>query len=303
MKRRRIFLLEDRLQNSLLDQDNFLAVNDLQRTTSIDDADILAGRRMRSFTEQVIEKGRLNILWTHEPFFSDHAEPCIRLHGGIVHVFNVYNGNVYTDNFYDMRRGPELPKFKKDSLNQPHCRKNIVALMTCKQNKVVVQGDDVSLTQIRNELAKDGRAEGSLDIYGRDWPSGIAIGESRFVNRAATKAAILRSYNYNLCMENTNWDYYTTEKIWDAVAGGCLPIYFPNEAFKQLPIADCVVRVDGSSSFVSIRAAIESIAVAELVDRMSALTDFYNRCVRLGLRDASRKRTRRLLSSFLRGHC
>lgn len=42
------------------------------------------------------------------------------------------------------------------------------------------------------------------------------------------KLEILKNYHFNLCFENTNTDYYCTEKIWDSIKAGCLPIYYGN---------------------------------------------------------------------------
>lgn len=62
-------------------------------------------------------------------------------------------------------------------------------------------------------------------MYGKEWPKGIALGESRSADWVQAKAAILDGYRFNICMENTDFDYYVTEKIWNAITARCLPIY------------------------------------------------------------------------------
>ena len=43
------------------------------------------------------------------------------------------------------------------------------------------------------------------------------------------KIETLKSYKYNICCENSLSEGYTTEKLFEALAGGCVPIYFGND--------------------------------------------------------------------------
>ena len=40
------------------------------------------------------------------------------------------------------------------------------------------------------------------------------------------KIDFLREYKFNICPENTNTDGYVTEKIFESIDGGCIPIYW-----------------------------------------------------------------------------
>ncbi|MEM6770055.1 MAG: glycosyltransferase family 10 [Bacteroidota bacterium] len=40
------------------------------------------------------------------------------------------------------------------------------------------------------------------------------------------KLALLHKYKFNLCPENTDAPGYVTEKLWHAIAAGCIPIYW-----------------------------------------------------------------------------
>lgn len=40
------------------------------------------------------------------------------------------------------------------------------------------------------------------------------------------KSDYLRNFKFNLCPENSNYSGYVTEKIFDAIASGCIPIYW-----------------------------------------------------------------------------
>jgi alpha(1,3/1,4) fucosyltransferase len=43
------------------------------------------------------------------------------------------------------------------------------------------------------------------------------------------KREFLQSYRFNLCPENSNYKGYVTEKIFDAIYAGCIPIYWGSD--------------------------------------------------------------------------
>lgn len=43
---------------------------------------------------------------------------------------------------------------------------------------------------------------------------------------ANNKLEYLKQFKFNLCPENTNFNGYVTEKIFDAIISGCIPIYW-----------------------------------------------------------------------------
>ena len=47
------------------------------------------------------------------------------------------------------------------------------------------------------------------------------------------KIAYLRQFRFNLCPENSNNRGYVTEKIFEAIAAGCIPIYWGNEGYPE----------------------------------------------------------------------
>ena len=47
------------------------------------------------------------------------------------------------------------------------------------------------------------------------------------------KLLYLKQFRYNICPENSNHRYYTTEKIFDAIRAGCIPIYWGSEGCPE----------------------------------------------------------------------
>ena len=47
------------------------------------------------------------------------------------------------------------------------------------------------------------------------------------------KIAYLRQFRFNLCPENSNYKGYVTEKVFEAIKAGCVPIYWGNEGYPE----------------------------------------------------------------------
>ena len=81
-----------------------------------------------------------------------------------------------------------------------------------------------------------------FDIYGRYSKAIYSLPAYR--GYASSKFETLSQYRYNLAIENSIEDWYISEKIFDALLCGCMPIYYgsekifdllPNEWFHFLP--------------------------------------------------------------------
>ena len=87
-------------------------------------------------------------------------------------------------------------------------------------------GRNIDLQEYRQELALLLQKWGFCDIYGSSWPASTTIeGTSREGAWWDAKREILENYAINIAFENTIIPNYVTEKIWDAVVCGCLPVY------------------------------------------------------------------------------
>jgi hypothetical protein len=76
---------------------------------------------------------------------------------------------------------------------------------------------NLDLFVLRQEIALAGYQRNLVDIYGKYWPAGISKEDSRGDGWWDRKTDLLRSYRFNLCLENTAYDHYCTGKIWDAI--------------------------------------------------------------------------------------
>lgn len=60
------------------------------------------------------------------------------------------------------------------------------------------------------------------------------------------KIAYLHQFKFNLCPENTNDKGYVTEKIFEAIQAGCVPIYWGNEGYPEPDILNpsAIIYID-----------------------------------------------------------
>jgi alpha(1,3/1,4) fucosyltransferase len=101
------------------------------------------------------------------------------------------------------------------------------------------------------------------------------------------KEKILMDYHFNLCLENTNFPYYCTEKIWDSIRFGCLPVYYGtgNEIYEDFPKGSFLDYAE-LGSIDKLFSYIEQITPDEFRERMNLCIRTYNAiCDKLKDRD------------------
>jgi hypothetical protein len=261
---------------------------------------------MRKFTSEICRLNRLNIVWTHEPFADSTTQFRVRdpEDRTNIYVFNLYNRNVYFDNFFyfqDRSSHPLNYIRSPTDLNVPYDNRKIVTLMTAKKFRTLINGVDVSLAVRRVDLALAGHAAGQMDVFGRNWPEGVALTESRYVaDRSNVKLDILRGYNFNFCPENTQWDYYVTEKFWEAVMGNCMPIYAPNRTLSMTIPDHLFINVNTMKNFDDIAAAVDSVGFVEFAERVNEMKRIIEYCRSRQFARHSRERRREHFVSVAR---
>ncbi len=109
----------------------------------------------------------------------------------------------------------------------------------------------IDLNCYRQDLALLGKSRSLCDLYGNNW-EGLAQEESGFCGADERlpwwerKLDLLATYRFNLAFENTNWPYYVTEKIWQSIKAGCLPVYWGQgnsiyETFETGQLCRCLL--------------------------------------------------------------
>jgi len=244
------------------------------------EADVIVCDRFpgKSFVEK--HKDKPFFLWTHEPRYNTSFVGVHGFAGATFHVCNAYTGDVFTtplaQHGYYVRT--MLPLCTPDTIRG---RGRVVMVATAKepgwgarQGPIIRNGKDIDLLAWRRRVALAWHKAGDLDIYGRNWPAGVAKERPFPADCFRDKVDnILPPYLFNFCPENTDIPNYVTEKIFGALAGGCLPVYhgsaetiykiFPRDSF-----VDCRDFPDPADLFLFVRGMGEQ----EYIQRM-------NRCI------------------------
>ena len=110
--------------------------------------------------------------------------------------------------------------------------------------KYTVQGTDLySLDYLRYEYAS--RLGKRIDCYGQTWEACRNIvqycpAKPRFLDEEWT-IHIMQKYLFVLIIENCTADGYVSERIYDALSAGCIPLYYGNNNANIGVPTDCYV--------------------------------------------------------------
>lgn len=268
----------------------FFRMHSIEFTDNANECDLFITRRHPGIQKRVnlkIKYGdRPILLWTHEPRFNTHF--CSQLNSYSIlpnfYIMNVYTGDIHISNYtiYSSAIREKVSLIKKSDISNFSNKNKCIAFLSTyipKPQKftLINDGRDINLTGIRQNLGIAGYQQRLVDIYGRNWPNGLSIGESRYNNRQKTKQDILKRYNFNLCLENTNFDYYCTEKIWDSIAGSCLPIYYGkfNRIYETFP-KESFIDVSNFYPYENVFEFVRNMTEDEYIERLNRCISIYN---------------------------
>lgn len=158
----------------------------------------------------------------------------------------------------------------------------------------------LAIKQARGEL---------IDIYGRGWPAKAQVVEdSRQGDQwYGRKERILASYGFDLCWENMEIPAYATEKIWQPIRAGVLPLYWGTPDVEAMLPADsailCRHYAMGNRFQVSrLIQDLEDMTEQEYLRRVNALCDWYENLPRDAHRQSWLQAARLLAEEVCRLH-
>jgi len=217
------------------------------------------------------------LIWSNEPY-NTVVEPTLRWSAlqPVAHIMNLYTNDVYLSNFtFHWAIKGSLP-FKSLDQCPPSGKAKIVGVMAYVDNPEprIVRGVNRDLNWFRMAFLQEGWKSRRIDIFGANWPDGMSKEDSRRLPAWHDhKLELLREYDICLAVENTTYDYYCTEKIWQSLAGGCLPIYYGqgNRIYETFPRNSFIDAAD-FRTVKQIYAYINSMSQGEYLQR-------YNKCI------------------------
>jgi hypothetical protein len=226
-------------------KDKFIKEN-IRVVTNPSIAHVIMSSYLKVLNKYTINFGKIKkyLLWTHEPYHDITLTKSIKLkNGAVINIMNVYTGDVFTHNFRYFYFSHPIDLLSIDLIPDPtkkvidNTKKYLVALSTYYPQDYYKNNPHTLLPK-RYELIEYGFQHNLLDVHGKDWDKHSfvrSLGNTRNQSdRRQSKQEILEDYKFNICIENVDYPYYVTEKIWEPIKYGCLPIYYANSTIYQV---------------------------------------------------------------------
>jgi hypothetical protein len=256
-----------------------LAGHGVTFTHGVDDADIVLADRIDALLPYGAS-GRRFAVWTPEPRYNTAQRSPVESPGirGPVHVMNCYTGL----NTHPLAHAGGKPLDRDAAIRAFREKPRRTAMLASHfvERDLYLGGRNIDLNAFRIALALHFQAHGACDIYGRYWPPGVTVsGESRGPGWGDAKQQILRGYDVNIALENTDVRHYVTEKIWQAIRGACLPVYcgHRNGIYEAFP-RDSFIEAHGRTP-AELLDIVERMPAAERLERFVRCVDALNRAV------------------------
>ena len=293
-------------------------IENIKLVTNVISADIIMSSYisiLKKYAESYGKKKKY-ILWTHEPYHDYTYSKCVILKNGVkIEIMNVYTGDVFTHNyryfyFKDLINKKEQVednqvKVMEDNqvkVMEDKSKKNIVVLSTY-YKKEYYKNNKYTLLPKRYELIEYGYKNGLLDVHGKDWNNHEyvrSIGNTRNVgDRRESKEEILQEYKFNICLENVEYPYYVTEKIWEPIKYGCLPIYYGNSTIYEIFEKKSFVDYHDFKDSKELYDYLMVMTKEEYVERYNRCVDAFNRVIGDGKNNVKRLKSDNMNINYL----
>jgi hypothetical protein len=225
----------------------------LLRVDDVDCCDVVVAALLEELAPYVhlFGNARRYLVWCDEPLWSGiyqridrHTETFwIKNQPVVVDAMNCFTGNVFISNAHFLSSSYHLDRASYEKLKSSHkpsisdsVDRTVAGFLSYRNGGVwdfTHPSGIRGLSTLRSRIALEGSVFGRVDVYGKDWPQGLAKKElmsTASMDVFESKIAEYGRYRFALCFENTWAPYYVTEKIWHAILAGCLPIYYAGDA-------------------------------------------------------------------------
>lgn len=267
---------------------------------------ILFGFRLHlPITEHIVSEivksthlGTHVIFWTHESFWDHHRGPSYFRYGRFFHHMNCYTGDVFVSqkSFYFGEFGKFWSKDKKARLKLPpkeFLEKRFRSDAGSKVCAYATRFDDVyfneqpfSLTHTRNKVIEYFYKRDICSIEGNGWGNllGNKIASTRSGKDAKSWGEIKieqsrKLFSFSICLENTIYHNYVTEKISHALESWLIPIYCFENGLTEIT-KDAALHISSTPNESEIENVFNSVInmkFSEYFERLNVLLDDYNK--------------------------
>jgi hypothetical protein len=153
----------------------------------------------------------------------------------------------------------------------------------------------INLKSLANIQLQDKRYEAviyfvynnAMDLYGRGWNTSrlsppkyrLKLREvigNNVIKSPSDKISTLMSYQFNFCYENISYPGYVTEKIFDALLAGTIPVYWGAPDIEDFIPSDVFINASKFSSNNELLAYMKRINVSEAEKMIARGKEFLN---------------------------
>lgn len=286
----KLFLLDSMKYTPFTKSDclSYLAERGVVLVEKAKEADFLVTRWYPLPVRQYIAAVRSGIkkilVWTHEP---RHAAKDIgqgKLFPGLeVSFMTMYTHDVYLNNYAPFYGFRPLQYNDASEVQWRNRQNKIVALAkhlnTNRLTPLWHDGVNIDLRKLRQNMILEARELNFLDIYGKGWPESMSQNEDGVTGKdwVERKLNIMKDYRYNIALENTNWYHYVSEKLWQSIEAGCLPVYYGanNRIYDDFP-RDSFVDSAQFNSNRELFLYLQTMTEDEFTERLNKCFDTYN---------------------------
>lgn len=291
--------LLDVLPNSYLEQ------NHIYYTDKPDKADVITSPWLNNIYKYIekFKQTKGYFVWSIEPIWDllsgapvDRKIVTIALPSKVnikVHVMNSLTQNVFFNNYWYLEQFLDLYESAishvrlDEIVSRNILKEKTAAMLSCKAGPSLSffrKGEEKSLCNLRVKIALYGFYNKKLDIYGPGWPNGMSKEDSRALTpegRVSRKIEILRDYAFNLSLENVVARFYVSEKMWDSIAAGCLPIYYAGKdhtIYQDFPYNSFIDCADFNNEYELFK-TLDAMSESEYAYRLRLCVNSFNEAI------------------------
>lgn len=149
-------------------------------------------------------------------------------------------------------------------------------LVNISGNKSSAEVGELYSTRVRSIRHFEQAAPTDFDLYGVGWERGDADGVrfASFRGRVAHKWDVLPGYRFSLCYENQQMQGYVTEKLFDCLRCGVIPVYLGAPEIERTVNPRCFVDRRAFADDAELLSFLRGMPESEFRDRREAARAF-----------------------------
>ncbi len=221
------------------------------------------------------------LVWTDEPRWSISTQTFFpkKFYIPEIHIMNTYSQDIYISPF---SRFSWAITQKLDYVDEQFWfqrKKLISSLCSYRQNtELIINNVNIDLIDKRQQISIIGYNKNIVDICGLNWPTNIkTVIQDRFSNDwHKSKLEFIKDYKFNIAIENTEYGYYISEKIWDPISVRSLPIYNGNNYIYKIFPHESFIDIKDFSNIDSMFNYIINMSAKEYCQRLNKCIEVYN---------------------------